>query len=428
MSTEAKVGLFTISGLLLLFIAVLHLSGYNPARDNDYTVYVGFNKVTGLAPQAEVLYAGVHAGRVESVRPDGRGVEVTIAVDPSIKIPRDAAVTIGSSGVMGDKYISILPEKSISPEYLENGDFIVGQDEQGIDTVIEQAGKTLESVQQLLASVNDIVGNPKLKDSMLKSAVNVRDITANIRDMTAAISRIVVRNEDQADAMMANLVSATASMNQAMDTISRMADDVSDDGATAANLKLAIVNLRKTSEDISASASAIRDVVTDPEKQKQIDHIISNAEDITKRGRKVMDKIGKVSDIDVKANIDVLYSGSEHDWTTNAALDLYKSPHRYITLGVDDIGGRNSTVATVGRIKRHFGARAGIIDNKPGFGVDMFGGKRFKFSADASDFDDMELRLRTVYNIADDTAIMAQWNNVNHSDDRAAYFGIRQSF
>lgn len=428
MSTEAKVGLFTISGLLLLFIAVLHLSGYNPARDNDYTVYVGFNKVTGLAPQAEVLYAGVHAGRVESVRPDGRGVEVTITVDPSIKIPRDAAVTIGSSGVMGDKYISILPEKSISPEYLENGDFIVGQDEQGIDTVIEQAGKTLESVQQLLASVNDIVGNPKLKDSMLKSAVNVRDITANIRDMTAAISRIVVRNEDQADAMMANLVSATASMNQAMDTISRMADDVSDDGATAANLKLAIVNLRKTSEDISASASAIRDVVTDPEKQKQIDHIISNAEDITKRGRKVMDKIGKVSDIDVKANIDVLYSGSEHDWTTNAALDLYKSPHRYITLGVDDIGGRNSTVATVGRIKRHFGARAGIIDNKPGFGVDMFGGKRFKFSADASDFDDMELRLRTVYNIADDTAVMAQWNNVNHSDDRAAYFGIRQSF
>ncbi|MDD6922698.1 MAG: MlaD family protein [Veillonellaceae bacterium] len=428
MSTEAKVGLFTISGLLLLFIAVLHLSGYNPARDNDYTVYVGFNKVTGLAPQAEVLYAGVHAGRVESVRPDGRGVEVTITVDPSIKIPRDAAVTIGSSGVMGDKYISILPEKSISPEYLENGDFIVGQDEQGIDTVIEQAGKTLESVQQLLASVNDIVGNPKLKDSMLKSAVNVRDITANIRDMTAAISRIVVRNEDQADAMMANLVSATASMNQAMDTISRMADDVSDDGATAANLKLAIVNLRKTSEDISASASAIRDVVTDPEKQKQIDHIISNAEDITKRGRKVMDKIGKVSDIDVKANIDVLYSGSEHDWTTNAALDLYKSPHRYITLGVDDIGGRNSTVATVGRIKRHFGARAGIIDNKPGFGVDMFGGKRFKFSADASDFDDMELRLLTVYNIADDTAIMAQWNNVNHSDDRAAYFGIRQSF
>ena len=207
-----------------------------------------------------------------------------------------------------------------------------------------------------------------------------------------------------------------------------MADDVSDDGATAANLKLAIVNLRKTSEDISASASAIRDVVTDPEKQKQIDHIISNAEDITKRGRKVMDKIGKVSDIDVKANIDVLYSGSEHDWTTNAALDLYKSPHRYITLGVDDIGGRNSTVATVGRIKRHFGARAGIIDNKPGFGVDMFGGKRFKFSADASDFDDMELRLRTVYNIADDTAVMAQWNNVNHSDDRAAYFGIRQSF
>lgn len=428
MSTEAKVGLFTISGLLLLFIAVLHLSGYNPARDNDYTVYVGFNKVTGLAPQAEVLYAGVHAGRVESVRPDGRGVEVTITVDPSIKIPRDAAVTIGSSGVMGDKYISILPEKSISPEYLENGDFIVGQDERGIDTVIEQAGKTLESVQQLLASVNDIVGNPKLKDSMLKSAVNVRDITANIRDMTAAISRIVVRNEDQADAMMANLVSATASMNQAMDTISRMADDVSDDGATAANLKLAIVNLRKTSEDISASASAIRDVVTDPEKQKQIDHIISNAEDITKRGRKVMDKIGKVSDIDVKANIDVLYSGSEHDWTTNAALDLYKSPHRYITLGVDDIGGRNSTVATVGRIKRHFGARAGIIDNKPGFGVDMFGGKRFKFSADASDFDDMELRLLTVYNIADDTAIMAQWNNVNHSDDRAAYFGIRQSF
>ena len=75
------------------------------------------------------------------------------------------------------------------------------------------------------------------------------------------------------------------------------------------------------------------------------------------------------------------------------------------------------------------GVRGGVINGDPGVGFDAYMGKRFQFSADTYDFNDPSLRLRAQYELNDaGTWLMGQWNDVNDSDKRAAYLGIRQTF
>ena len=50
-------------------------------------------------------------------------------------------------------------------------------------------------------------------------------------------------------------------------------------------------------------------------------------------------------------------------------------------------------------------------------------------SVEGYDPNDMQLRLDASYDITGNgTALAAQWDHVNDSDRRRAYFGIRQSF
>ena len=67
MKTEAKVGAFTLAGLLLLAALVIGLSGFSLRSGKGYTVYAGFHQVVGLEKQAQVCLSGVPVGEVKSI-------------------------------------------------------------------------------------------------------------------------------------------------------------------------------------------------------------------------------------------------------------------------------------------------------------------------------------------------------------------------
>ena len=118
MSNEAKVGIFTVIGLALLIGIVLYLSGFNPAKQDDYSFDITFNQVTGLKPGAGVSYAGINVGRVKSIEAYKDKAKVTVVVKGDIKIAKDSLFTINSDGLMGEKFISIMPPQTPSGVYL----------------------------------------------------------------------------------------------------------------------------------------------------------------------------------------------------------------------------------------------------------------------------------------------------------------------
>ena len=107
MNTEAKVGAVTLAGLLLLAGMFVYLSGIT-FGEKGYPIQAVFAQVSGLKPGNIVRYAGVEIGKVTDVQVLPDGVAADILLNPGVKVPAGAALTIGSDGLLGEKFINIM--------------------------------------------------------------------------------------------------------------------------------------------------------------------------------------------------------------------------------------------------------------------------------------------------------------------------------
>ncbi|BAL84319.1 putative ABC transporter periplasmic substrate-binding protein [Selenomonas ruminantium subsp. lactilytica TAM6421] len=427
MSVEAKVGAFTLAGLALLAGVVIMLSGFRLGGDKGYTLYAGFKQVVGVEPQSAVRLSGVPVGKVKSVANDGRGVTVTLQINDGVQIPKGSQVSIGSSGIMSDKFINITPGES-SAGYLSDGDYLTGQDEASMDEMLQTASKVITEAQELLSSMNNIVGNEAFQTSIVQMVVNMRDTTAHINGMMAALEATINANQGNINQILTNMNMITGSLNRTMNNVEAMMANLATVGAdpqTAENLRLTLDNIAQTSEKIRVVSEGLAKVAGDEKTVEDVKKTIHNARELTEKAKRGKEKLEAIK---TSGELSTLYSGSAHDWDTNwnftAALD--KGP--FLTFGLEDMGEANRVNFQVGKRKGNLAARVGAIHGDAGVGLDAYAGKNFKFSAEAYDFDDTAVRLGAQLRLKDNTWLMGQWQNVNDKDRRAAYVGLKQAF
>ena len=75
-----------------------------------------------------------------------------------------------------------------------------------------------------------------------------------------------------------------------------------------------------------------------------------------------------------------------------------------------------------------FTGRGGLVDDKVGVGVDLKAGEKGKISVDAYDPNDLRVKLKGQYEVAQDTYLIGHIKDINDSDERAAYVGLRHEF
>lgn len=434
MSVEAKVGAFTVGGLMLLGGATAGLGNFNFGSNDDLILYAGFKQVVGLQQQSDVRLSGVLVGKVTKIANEGTGVTVTMSIDPNVKIPKQSQVTISSSGVMGEKFINFQP-KVDNGEYLENGAYLYGMDEAGMNAMFDGLTKVLDEVQVLLKTVQAIIGDDTVKKSVVEMSDNMRESSASMKNMMGTMERTVVNNEELFNEMIQDMNGAVQGMNQAMANVEHMTnnlDKFAGDPKTVEELRTTLGNITETSRNVANMAQNMNNFAGDPKVAEDLKATVSNARSITERADKLLGKVqgtaDKVSKIDVTPSVDILYSGKAHDWNTNFNLDV-TSDDKSLILGAEDIGDHTRLNLQGGkRFSPGFGARAGIIAGKPGIGLDAYAGRDFKFSAEAYDLNDGKLRLKSQFRIAKSTYLLGEWHNANRRKKQAFYFGLKQEF
>ena len=115
---ELVVGLFVLLGLGCLAYLAIHL-GKMEIMGSGYQVLVNFDNISGLKKGAAVEVAGVEVGRVESIRlSPGDRANVTLRLEPGLKLHDDAIASIRTKGIIGDKFVKLSPgssEKIVPP-------------------------------------------------------------------------------------------------------------------------------------------------------------------------------------------------------------------------------------------------------------------------------------------------------------------------
>ncbi|MEO5366176.1 MAG: outer membrane lipid asymmetry maintenance protein MlaD [Magnetococcus sp. WYHC-3] len=118
---ETVVGLFVVLGLLAMGWLSVRLARMELVGGEYYSYHAVFSSISGLRLGAPVEVAGVQVGRVDSIRLDPKTfmADVELKVERDIPIQDDAVAAIRTKGLIGDRYVLIVP--GISEELLPPG-------------------------------------------------------------------------------------------------------------------------------------------------------------------------------------------------------------------------------------------------------------------------------------------------------------------
>ncbi|MCX5680133.1 MAG: MlaD family protein [Candidatus Omnitrophica bacterium] len=183
---ELKVGVFILIGVAILFTIVFSIGDINLSK-TGYRVKVLFNFASGIGPSAPVRLAGVGVGQVQGIqiihdpKDDKTKAELTAWISDGTKIEEDAVVTINTLGLMGEKYLEILPGTAGSAAVKPNG-ILVGKDPVPME-------KITENLATLSESIKTIVDKIKKGDGTIGKLLNDDAIYNNLEAFTADIKK-----------------------------------------------------------------------------------------------------------------------------------------------------------------------------------------------------------------------------------------------
>ncbi|MBU0463055.1 MAG: outer membrane lipid asymmetry maintenance protein MlaD [Proteobacteria bacterium] len=108
---EFYVGLFVIIGILCTGYLFIVLGEISLVRDKQYPIYAFFTSVSGLKTGAKIEMVGVQIGNVSTVSIDKERLlaKVEFRIDKNIELSEDVIASVKTSGIIGQKYIDILP-------------------------------------------------------------------------------------------------------------------------------------------------------------------------------------------------------------------------------------------------------------------------------------------------------------------------------
>ncbi|MFA5144604.1 MAG: MlaD family protein [Candidatus Omnitrophota bacterium] len=158
---ELKVGVFVFAGLMILAVFVLSIGGFK-TWTSGYEIKFMFNFVNGIKIGAPVRFSGVDVGQIKRInlvkdttqlKPR---VQVLCWVKSSVKIPVDSTIWVNTLGLLGEKYVEIMPGNK--NEYLAANQKLAGQDPVPMHEVTVLAKKIADGLDQGINRINNKEG------------------------------------------------------------------------------------------------------------------------------------------------------------------------------------------------------------------------------------------------------------------------------
>jgi len=160
---ELKVGIFVFVGLLVLVIFVLSIGGFK-AWSSGYQVNINFNFVNGVKIGAPVRFAGVDVGEVRDVKlefipqENRSNICLDVWVKSVVKIPADSTVWVNTLGLLGEKYIEIIPGKDYAHPVQPKGS-LTGVDPMPIHQIFKNAENILHNLDDGITRIKNQEGS-----------------------------------------------------------------------------------------------------------------------------------------------------------------------------------------------------------------------------------------------------------------------------
>ncbi len=384
MNQETKVGLFLLVSICAIALSAVFLGNIHLFK-RTHRYYVTFNNVEALPPKAAVKIAGVEIGTVRKVELlDGRA-RVTIELDPHIVIHKDAHAKVGSTGIIGTKFVELTPGTTSEPE-LAIDSTIEGDEGSGIQQIADKLSRLFEK-----------------SDKYGDAIENLQESIANIRNVTRALNVAMGNHAAEMEDIVLNVKEITESAKVFTAHLEEISTEKKED------IKVAIAKFRDIGEKLDAimtkvseGKGAIGALLNDEKAGAEVKEAITSIKDTAASAKKVL---GRFTMINTYWDYRNRYDFRDDESRSDVAIKFVPRPGKFYGIGVTNIGEvqsdekhtvferRNRITAVLGQDYGPFTGYVGAIESRGGGGLafrPLFFNKnlapRLSINADASDF------------------------------------------
>ena len=362
-STEAKVGAFSLLGIIVFAAIIIELSNVVLFGKSGFHVTGYFKEAEGIEPGNPIHYAGVEVGMVDKISVENGEAVLNLRFYKDAKVPKDADFSIQTSSVMGGRFVKAAGGHQ-DRGYLSDGMTVQGKAAPGIDQAMDKMDKLINSAQTMLDGINTVVADPASQKNVKNSISNFDAVSQNLAILTS--QGIQIANE---------IEGITSQINS-------MLYQLNGDGKATSDARQIMDNLVVASQ---------------------------NAKDISSNAKQISGKINGIMtgnhDFGVSVSGELLYNTKKDEFSPNLFLRVGKD--RFGILGIESLTNDPVYDALFGRMRGNYGVYAGIMRNKLGGGV-SYEENRWKFNADLFDPDDLTMRIRGSYALDDNFFITGQ--------------------
>ncbi|PYK00126.1 MAG: hypothetical protein DME68_01755 [Verrucomicrobia bacterium] len=257
---EFKVGAFVFVGLAMLGALVVQFGRLGEGLRTYYPLTVRFNDASGLLKGSDVLLAGAKIGKVSGgprmVR-EGQGVDVPLKIYDYIKVPEGSKFTVGSSGLLGDRFVNVTMPAGQPKAFLAPNTYINGARETGIDDLTREGGAlvtdlrgTVQKIDVAAARLNQDTLSSENMENLKSSMEHLNEATGALAESSKKLDGVI----DKADSTMEsakksadNLQNAIADTRKLLRTAREgkgLLAEVLNNQALANDLRALVSNLR----------------------------------------------------------------------------------------------------------------------------------------------------------------------------------------
>ena len=292
MSTERKgleiyVGLFLFIGLATIAVMVIVFGRVGEGFTKTYPIVVEFPNASGLVKDSDVLLAGARIGKV-ATQPKLIGslyaVEVTLKIREEVQIPRTAQFLVGSSGLLGDRYVDVIPPLKFGPDDMAKpGENIKGTRANGLDdltqkggVVMDQLSKELEEIQKITVQLHTGLLSEQNMKNLTDTFANLKTTSVTLNESMKKLDPIMNKADSAVDSAKGTMKTAEEAAAEFKKTVAEFQKVAANAGKTMDSAKGLVESGKTLIDKANRGQGALGMLLSDRETAENLRALIAN--------------------------------------------------------------------------------------------------------------------------------------------------------
>ncbi len=378
-----KTAEFKVGALVAAVLALIVIMSFQISEDPNYLraskiLWFLIPDANGLIPNSAVKMAGIDVGIIKDIKLNNGLARVEMSIRADLPISSSSRVEIRANGILGDKYVEIIPGDPQDPPLNDDDQILQVKDSGSLASIMNEVGNIAGSLGSVAETLETAATGEGDRTSPIGRIIN------NLELFTEDLAQISNENKGKITEILENVQSISANIND-------IVEDDSEDGFRAAwaSASRSLENIEEITEKINNGEGTIGQLINDDTTVTKVNDTIDSIETF----------FGGVSQIETTVDFHSAYVSELGEMRSTFALRLQPGIDRYYELGiVDDPAGtsesrteivesggastetrtttmfENDLTFTIQYAKQFydFTLRGGLIQSSGGFGFDYY--------------------------------------------------------